>query len=102
MGLDIAILDDQGNPKTFVSLTVDEHWAIVQQAEQMALPLWTRMSDYYADVDYDVDEVSALAAETVRLQRALGDPGIQARLDEIERMLNAAFSRHDAVSVIAD
>lgn len=102
MSLDITIMNESGTSKTVVSLTVDEHWALVQQAKQMVLPLWTRMSDYYADVDYDVGEVSALAAETTHLLNACRDFGLLAKLKEIEEMLNMAIEGHNSISVIAD
>jgi hypothetical protein len=102
MSLDIAILDEAGRPKAGVPLTVDEHWTITQQAEQLALPLWSRMSDYYADADYDEDEVSALADEIVRLRSVCRGTDILAKLNEIEEMLRVAVNGHHKVSAIAD
>lgn len=78
------------------------HRVLVQQAKRMALPLWTRMADYYEDADYDVNEVSVLADETACLQNACRDAGLLAKLKEIEEMLRAATDGHNRVSVIAD
>lgn len=102
MSLDIAIIDKSGKPKESISLTVNEHWVLVQQALQMALPLWTRMSDYYSDVDYCANEIPALAIETAILSRECHDPDALNKLKEIARMLSLAASECSAVCAIAD
>ncbi|MBI4600878.1 MAG: hypothetical protein HY721_02860 [Planctomycetes bacterium] len=102
MGLDIAILDETGKPQEGVSLSVEEHWALVQQAALLGLSLWNRMSDYYDDADYDRGEVLLLAEETVQLQRSIHDANLLGKLNQIENLLRMAISRHNSVSAIAD
>ena len=75
MAFDVAILDGQGYPVDQVSLSVDEHYAVMVFARRMSLPLLQNMSDYYEDVEYTPDEVLGLVQE---IRAALADSGSDA------------------------
>ena len=102
MSLDISILDENGAPKGDVPLGVDEHWAILQEAKRLGLPLWNRMSEYYEDADYAREEVSPLADETALLRNSCKETTLGAKLEEIQKLLRAAIDGHNKVSAIAD
>jgi hypothetical protein len=68
MSYDITIMDEAGYPTVNVPLYDDEHWTLIQQAKQLDLPMWSRMSDYYEDADYSVEELTVFAAETAHLR----------------------------------
>ena len=64
MSLDITILNDDGSPSEEASLSVEEHWKIVQGAKPPArFPLISRLKDYYEDAEYAPWEISALQEE---------------------------------------
>ena len=102
MSLDITILDAQGSPLESVVLSVEEHWAFIQQAQRMHLLQWMRMSDYYEDVDYASEDVSILAQETERMKTDIPDERRVDKLREIGALLKAAMQGRMKVSAIAD
>ena len=102
MSLDITIIDDCGMPCDSVALTIDEHWLLIQQAQRLQLPQWSRMSDYYEDVDYTPEDVSILAQETELVEAALlGNKQIGV-MCEIKALLATAIRGRKQVCAIAD
>lgn len=102
MSLDITILDKAGGPKEGIPLTVDEHWAFASEAQRMHLELWSRMSDYYEDADYEVEEVGRLSQETEKLQKVFSTGNLAEKLRRISELLQVAANERSAVSAIAD
>lgn len=62
MTLDFAILDD-GGPITQASLHPAVHAELIKMAQHSGCELVTRMSDYYREVHYSVDEIRTLNEE---------------------------------------
>jgi hypothetical protein len=102
MSLDLSILGHDGNPGRSVPLNVDEHWALVQEADRLGLSLWKRMSDYYEDADYSQQEVLPLLEETIRLKSGFLDSEHLSKLIEVEELLTVALAGQSRVSAIAD
>lgn len=63
MALDVAILAENGEPETTVSIRVNEHARLLGIVDDATLPLLSRLRDYYEDAEYEPREIDSLAAE---------------------------------------
>lgn len=67
---DLLLLDDRGAPSQCAPIGVDDHWHLICLAMAMCYPPLLRMEDYYADAQYEPDEIASLIRE---LTMALAD-----------------------------
>ncbi len=103
MSLDIAILNEEGRPYNEISVSPDNHFLLIKQAEMLELGQFLRMRDYYEDVDYTVQETLLLQQETETLARdCAGKPGFCGLVDTIQDLVRHAVNDEKAVVAIAD
>jgi hypothetical protein len=103
MSLDIAILDEQGIPAEGVAVTSDSHFQLMQQAKALSLRQFSRMHDYYQDVDYTVQETLLLQQEAETLVRhCAGKQDFCRLVDTIQNLVRHAVNDEKAVAAIAD
>jgi hypothetical protein len=57
MPLDITILDKRGRPEKHVPISLEMHWKIVEKAKSKNLDLLLKIQDYYADTEFDSEEL---------------------------------------------
>ncbi len=68
MALELTFTGDDGFPVDPFVLGTDDHHLLLTATERMKLPLLCRLGDYYADVEFAVDDLGALAFELRRLE----------------------------------
>ncbi len=103
MSLDIAILNEEGTPYSEISVSPDNHFLLMKQAEMLELGQFLRMRDYYEDVDYTVHETLLLQQETETLARdCAGKPDFCGLVDTIQDLIRHAVNDEKAVVAIAD
>ena len=103
MSLDIAILNEEGTPYSEISVSPDNHLLLIKQAEMLKLDQLLRMSDYYEDVDYTVQETLLLQQEMETLAKdCAGKPDFCGLVDTMQDLIRYAVNDEKAVAAIAD
>ncbi len=101
MSLDITILDSRGRQSESVAFSPDEHWQIFGQLEPSDYPLLSRLSDYYEDADWVVNELPLLRTELLRL-KAFAETQHLSLIDGTLLLVQRAMERGCDLTAIAD
>ena len=102
MSLDISICDENGLATASSPLGVDEHWKLMELANERSLMLCLRMQDYYEDVEFAPAEVGPLLNEITVARLGCNDVSLGQQLDAIVRLLIQGIENKQSVNVIAD
>ncbi len=103
MSLDITILDSEGYPTEKVSVGVDDHHQLMQKAKEQSLLLLTRMSDYYQDAEYNLDEVLLLSKELKNLIEHYNNKSSYLLVaKQLLNLTQTAIDRSEGIVTIAD
>lgn len=103
MSLDVAVLNDSDQVVRSVGFGVDEHWELVQIAENQSLPLLGRLRDFYSDSEVSVGELSALVEEVEGIVRSRDlSPALQSRLRQLTEMIRYAVAEGRPLAILAD
>jgi hypothetical protein len=103
MSLDITILNSDGSPDEQVSVGVDDHYQLMQQAEKQSLLLLMRMRDYYQDADYNSDEVLLLSNELkILIEQHKSKSSFVPVATQLLNLAQIAIDRSKGIVAIAD
>lgn len=103
MPLDIVVLGTDGRPEREMQMGVDPHHRLMQATRDLDLPLLERISDYYGDAEYRVEELVALEAEVERLIfRCAGDDELLEILTNLQGLALYARESQRGIEAIAD
>ena len=103
MSLDVVVLDKDGRPEREVQIGVDLHSRLVAGALSLDLRTLGRISDYYEDVQFGIQELSALQAEIERLvAHCSGDSSLVEVLRAVHDLASFARERNQGLEAIAD
>jgi hypothetical protein len=103
MSLDIVVLDTDGRPERELQIGVNPHHRLMQVARELQLPLLERISDYYEDAEYRVEELVALEAEVEKtIVRCAGDDELLQILSDLQNLTSYAREVQRRIEAIAD
>lgn len=103
MALDLAILGPDGSPTRVVSIRAKLHEHLMVAANAFGLHLLLRMSDFYADTEFEASELPQLRWEIANILReARHDQEVSSIIEEIEQLVDNAIRENRGISVIAD
>lgn len=102
MSLDIAILTDEGAQGESVPLGTETHYALMQIVSGTQCKLLPRMNDYYADADFDSDEITLLLKEVKLVQQMSTDTRVTSSLQSIKDLCIKAMGLGKGLAVISD
>ena len=103
MSLDIAVLDDEGAPAHEVSVPADAHSLLMRQADFLQLSQFSRLHDYYEDVDYTAQETQILQREADALADGCSSrPELCTLIRQIQDLAHFAVNNNKAIVAIAD
>ena len=102
MSLDIAILGEDGSPKQQVSIGVDDHWRLMQLVGKDD-GLLKRLHNYYADAEFQNNELDSLTRELTALRaRCCDDERLLSFLNALVGLATLAKQAQQSLHAIAD
>lgn len=103
MALDIAILNDTGEPDTTVSIRINEHARLLRIVDDGTPRLLLRLRDYYEDAEFELCELDELTRELESLQtRTHGDSELAALVSNLRKLVLSARASNKPIFAIAD
>ncbi len=99
MALDFCILEIKQYPTSTISISVNDHFQLMQYAKKNDLIFLERIKDYYEDVEYLSNEVHSLKAE---LESINPIPVNSKLIVELIGICNMAISHNSPINVLAD
>jgi hypothetical protein len=102
MAFDLTLLDIHGRPCASVSLSPNEHFAIIGQIEEGRYVLLARLRDYYRDADFVARELIALRAELEARRTEIEVDALGEKIREMIKLLDNAISSGQGIAAIAD
>ncbi len=84
MALDFTILGADGAPAGFVGIRPSAHDRLLSRARSVGLQMLLRTADYYADAEFEFNELPGLMSELRVLQSAVSN---DTELEEVVRLL---------------
>lgn len=104
MSYDLVMLDDSGKPSRCISLGVDAHYRLICLAKKKKLSLILRISDYYTDAIYQVNDINTLRRELELMidDIELKDSDVRTFIIDMLSLADEAISQQKAIEGIAD
>jgi hypothetical protein len=103
MSLDIAILGADGTPKKQVSIGVDDHYELMKLVGNGDDRLLSRLSNYYADAEFNIEELGNLHDEVqLLLERSRQNIRMSSFLTVFMDLINQAKSEQKPLLAISD
>ncbi len=103
MPLDIAILGEDGGPASSVSLPINAHGRMMDEAEAAKLPLLMRLDDYWGDAKFDTCELRALREELeMLLLRMSEDKEVESLARALICLVDLAVKNKAEILALAD
>jgi hypothetical protein len=102
MSLDITMLDADGSPKQHVSISVDDHYQLMQLVSQTGGSL-ARLKDYYEDAEFEQAELDDLSEEVEKLLlRCKEEKRLVSFLNGLLKLIVEAKNEQKPLLAIAD
>lgn len=104
MSLDIAIFEQpEKNYIDYVALNLDEHTKLIELSQTLNLDLLIKISDYYSDMEYSIENFTDLNKELDSLleHRDL-DKNIKEFCERFKRLITKATRLNKKISIVAD
>ena len=103
MPLDVAILGEDGSPASSVSIPLNAHGRMIDEAEAAKLPMLMRLSDYWGDAKFDIGELRALRDELEQLMLKMSeDKEVESLARALIHLVDLAAEKKTEVLALAD
>ena len=101
MALDFTVLSDRGAPTETVSIQADEHYDIMELAQELKLSKLLSFADYYRDVDLYPAELPELAKEISKLEK-ITSPALTELITRLQGLIRLAITKDKPLCAIPD
>jgi hypothetical protein len=103
MSLDLVVLGTDGRPARRVCLGVEQHTRLMRHAEQLRLELLLKLTNYYEDAVYSIDELTELVeAATMLVSAPDVDSELVALMRELIDLVAFAQGQGKEIEALAD
>lgn len=103
MPLDVAMLDVDGRPESWIDLGPQVHEGLMNHADRLGCTLLSRMRDYYRDVDYAVQEVPGVVEELRRIEEVVRErDALSIQVARLIELAQSAAAKGKGLAVISD
>lgn len=103
MALDFIIKNNKDYPIQYLPVGMKVHEEIVNSARMNALPMFSRINEYFADSFYDIDELGTFLTEINKLMGKMADNKEAFDfLVELKKMTESAQKQGKGIRVRSD
>lgn len=102
MALDFLILDEEGRAAMTVAIEPSDHQLLVSLAKSTKATSWGRLQDYYADAEFDGEDVPGLLDDLNKMMSACDVLSIRPCLASLASLCNKAITMKRPIAVFAD
>lgn len=102
MGLDIAILADDGRAVRVVALNPDDHHELMNLVNLDIGNSLSKIEDYYCDTEFTGIEIETFIADLVRLRNRVRRRELGLQIDALISLAEQAGSEGRKLHVLAD